>query len=83
MRKTFNDRLQGNRLEWIDDVPETGERSIPVQITILDDRPDLDPKTRGRRMAEILEALARTKGLEKIDPLLWQEETRQDRKRTC
>jgi hypothetical protein len=45
-------------------------------VTFLDDKPVSETKTRGRRMAEILENLAATQTLKNIDPVLWQQETR-------
>jgi len=49
---------------------------LQVHVTFLDDKPGLEPKTRGRRMAEILANLAATQVLGDIDPTLWQQETR-------
>lgn len=79
MSKTFKAWLKGSRLEWIGDVPELGEQRFQVHVTFLDDKPVLEPKTRGRRMAEILESLAATQAMSEVDPVLWQQETRRDR----
>jgi hypothetical protein len=80
MLKTFKAWLKGSRLEWIGDVPdELGEQMLQVYVTFLDEKSVLESKTRGQRMAEILANLAATKGLGDIDPVLWQQETRQDR----
>ncbi|MBW4514737.1 MAG: hypothetical protein KME11_05880 [Timaviella obliquedivisa GSE-PSE-MK23-08B] len=80
MLKTFKAWLKGSRLEWIGDVPnELGEQMLQVHVTFLDDNPVLESKTRGQRMAEILANLAATQVLSNIDPVLWQQETRQDR----
>lgn len=79
MLKTFKAWLRGSRLEWIGEAPEFGRQMLQVHVTLLDSKPDLETKTRGRRMAEILEKLAATEGLSDIDPVLWQRETRQDR----
>ncbi|HEY9749509.1 MAG TPA: hypothetical protein V6C63_12565 [Allocoleopsis sp.] len=79
MMKTFKAWLEGSRLEWIDDVPELGQKRFQVHVTLLDDQPVLEPKTRGQRMAEILAKLATTQALSEVEPVLWQQETRQDR----
>jgi hypothetical protein len=71
--------LTGSHLSWIDDVPELGEQRLQVDVTLLDDQPVLEPKARGRRRAEILANLAATQGLDDIDPIVWQQGTRQDR----
>ncbi|MCY7394515.1 MAG: hypothetical protein LH647_24355 [Leptolyngbyaceae cyanobacterium CAN_BIN12] len=52
---------------------------LQVHVTFLDGKPGLEPKIRGRRMAEILANLAATQVLGDTDPTLWQQETRQDR----
>ena len=79
MLKTFKAWLTGSRLSWIGDVPELNEQMIQVHVTFLDNRPALEPKTRGQRMAEILANLAATQVLGDSDPVVWQQETRQDR----
>lgn len=78
MLKTFKAWLQGSRLEWIGDAPELAQR-LQVQVTLLDDGSGLEAKTRGQSMAEILEKLANTQVMADVDPVLWQQETRQDR----
>jgi hypothetical protein len=79
MLKTFKAWLRGSRLEWIDEIPELGEQKLQVHVTILEDEPGLEPKTRGERMAEILERLATTQASSTVNPVLWQQEIRQDR----
>lgn len=79
MLKTFRAWLKGSRLEWIDDVPALGEKLTPVHVTLLENEQVIDKKTRGQRMAEILEKLAMSQTMTDIDPILWQQETRQDR----
>jgi hypothetical protein len=79
MLKTFKAWLKGSHLEWIGDVPELGEQMLQVHVTFLHNKPVLDPKTRGQRMAEILANLANTQGLSSVDPVLWQQEARRDR----
>ncbi|MEH2295257.1 hypothetical protein [Nostoc sp.] len=79
MLKTFRAWLKGSRLEWIDDVPTLGEQQIPVHVTLLENELVLDKKARGRRMAEILEKIAVSQSMTDVDPVMWQQETRQDR----
>ncbi|MDJ1185618.1 hypothetical protein [Roseofilum casamattae] len=79
MLKTFKALLKGTHLEWIEDRPDREDKILEVYVTLLDEKQISEPKTRGQKMAEILEKLAATEGLEKIDPILWQRETRQDR----
>jgi hypothetical protein len=79
MLRTFKARLRGSHLEWMDDAPEMGEQTLEVYVTVLDGQPIAEPEARGQRMAEILGKLAATQALEDIDPVAWQQETRQDR----
>ncbi|BBD68232.1 hypothetical protein NIES4072_44560 [Nostoc commune NIES-4072] len=79
MLKTFRAWLKGSRLEWIDDVPTLGEQQIPVHVTLLENESVIDKQTRGQRMAEILEKLAGSQAFTDVDPVIWQQETRQDR----
>jgi hypothetical protein len=78
MLKTFKAWLKGNHLEWIDDLPTLGEQQIPVHVTLLENESVIDKQARGRRMAEILEKLAQSRALTDVDPVIWQQETRQD-----
>lgn len=79
MLKTFRAWLKGSSLEWIDDVPTLGEQQIPVHVTLLENESVIDKQARGREMAEILEKLAVSQALTDIDPVIWQQEIRQDR----
>ncbi|WP_413163359.1 hypothetical protein ACL6C3_28720 [Capilliphycus salinus ALCB114379] len=79
MLKTYRAWLKGCRLEWIDDEPDLGEKMLQVHVTFLDEKQVTDSKTRGQKMAEILAKLAATQVLDDVDPVLWQQETRQDR----
>jgi hypothetical protein len=63
----------------IDDVPTLGEQLIPVHVTLLENETVLDKKARGQRMAEMLEKLALSQTMTDIDPIIWQQQTRQDR----
>jgi hypothetical protein len=77
--KTFKARLKGSQLEWIGDVPELGEQTVQVHVTLLEDKPVLESKICGQRMAEILEKLAATPTIGNIDPIVWQQDIRRDR----
>ncbi|MEH2180428.1 hypothetical protein [Nostoc sp.] len=79
MLKTFRAWLKGSHLEWIDDVPLLEDQQIPVHVTLLENESVIDKQARGRRMAEILEKLAVSQTLTDVDPVIWQQETRQDR----
>jgi hypothetical protein len=77
--KTFKARLKGSQLEWIGDVPELGEQTVQVHVTLLEDSSVLESETRGQRMAEILEKLAATPTIGNVDPIVWQQDIRQER----
>ncbi|MBD1933554.1 MULTISPECIES: hypothetical protein [Cyanophyceae] len=79
MLRTFRAWLKGSRLEWIDEIPEFGNRLIQVHVTLLENEPDLEAKSRGRKMAEILEKLSACQALNDVEPVAWQRESRQDR----
>lgn len=81
MLKTFKAWLKGSKIEWIGDRPNLGEQTFQVHVTFLDveEKTVSQSKTRGQKMAEILEKLATTQPLNEVDPVLWQQETRQDR----
>ncbi|MEH2459605.1 hypothetical protein [Nostoc sp.] len=79
MLKTFKAWLKGSHLKWIDDVPTLGEQQIPVHVTLLENESVIDKQARGRRMAEILEKLAVSQSMTDVDPVMWQQETREDR----
>ncbi|HEV2349367.1 MAG TPA: hypothetical protein VG028_05905 [Terriglobia bacterium] len=77
MLNTYKAVLQGNRLEWVEEIPEhlAGDQPVAVSVTILEAHP-----SQGQRMAEALEALARLNSLTHIsDPAAWEREGRKDR----
>jgi len=81
MLHTFNAVLKGNQLQWTDDLPQIGQkgdRPLKVQVTILEEVSDLDPKSRGQKMADILEKLANSNTLLNVYPIAWQSETHSD-----
>ena len=79
MLRTFGAWLKGSRLEWLDQIPEFGNRLIQVHVTLLENEPDVEPKSCGRKMAEILEKLSACQALTDVDPVDWPRETCQDR----
>lgn len=78
MLQTFKAWLRGNRLEWVDEAPVVGDRILQVHVTVLDTNAVAALDDRGQRMAAILEKLAASEPLN-LDPMLWQQQTRQDR----
>lgn len=79
MLRTFKAVLKGNCLEWVDEIPDAGERPINVHVTILEDEISLNTGLRGKKMAEALEKLAKTNAFADVEPVEWQREIRQDR----
>jgi hypothetical protein len=78
MPKTYKAWLIRNRLQWIDEVPSINDQQIQVHVTFVENEPALEAKSRGQRMAEILNNLATTEPVN-VNPVAWQRETRQDR----
>jgi len=56
-----------------------GRQEGLIDVTILKNEPDLEAKSRGRKMVKILEKLSTCQILIDVDPVVWQKETRQDR----
>jgi hypothetical protein len=73
MLKTFKAWLRKSQLDWIDEVPDVGDQIIQVHVTLLENEQGLDIKSRGRRMAEILENLAVSQTPIDVDPSVWQQ----------
>ena len=79
MVRTYKAILNGDRVEWIDGPPETGER-IPVHITIPDKTQQQAPQTEEKTAGELLQVLADMDAFADItDPVAWQREQRKDR----
>jgi hypothetical protein len=77
MARTYNARLHGDRIEWIDP-PPPARGAVPVRVTLLEDH--APPSGRGAEMARILEAIAARGGLADLgDPIEWQRSMREDR----
>ncbi|NES01014.1 MAG: hypothetical protein F6J86_45865 [Symploca sp. SIO1B1] len=56
-----------------------GRQEGLIDVTILKSEPDLEAKSRGRKMAEILEKLSTCQVLMDVDPVVGQQEIRQER----
>jgi hypothetical protein len=87
MLGTYKAVIQGNQIEWVEDVPNLGNQAVPVFVTVLEEQPVISADSeawtqsieRRQKMVEILEKLAGMNALAKIKPVAWQRETRQDR----
>ena len=79
MLQTFKAVLQGNRLEWIDEVPKAN-RPVEVYVIVLEENSSTELEAeRGRAMAEVLEKLSAVNDCADIEPMSWQREEKQDR----
>jgi hypothetical protein len=81
MVRTYRALLRGNRLEWLEEAPESqADHPLSVQVTILEQGTVSEELARGQAMAALLEQLAARGALSDIaDPVRWQRELRQDR----
>lgn len=80
MLQTFKALLVGNRLEWLDEVPQQTEHPIQVHVTLLESASVSETRVGGQAMAEILTQLAELNALAEVtDPVAWQREVRRDR----
>jgi hypothetical protein len=78
---TYKALLRGNRLEWLEEAPESEtDHPLSVQVTILEQGTVAEEHMRGQAMAAVLEQLAARGTLSDIaNPVKWQRELRQDR----
>ena len=81
MLQTFKAILRGDSLEWAEEVRGNlrGDTPVQVLVTILEEEPSLETKGRGQRMAVALEKLAQAQAFAGIDPVVWQQDVRQER----
>ncbi|BDA70503.1 conserved hypothetical protein [Rivularia sp. IAM M-261] len=81
MLQTFRATLRGDSLEWAEEARGNLGNNSPVQVlvTILEEEPVQQTKGRGQRMAAALEKLAEAQAFAGIDPVVWQQDMRQDR----
>jgi hypothetical protein len=83
MLSTYRAVLRGHILEWLSEKPEhlPTDRAISVQVTILDEAPQVVDKQQGRQMAMALEKLAKlpTSTMHATDAASWERELRQER----
>ena len=79
--RTYSALLHGDRLEWLEDAPESQtDTPLRVHVTVLEQEPLAEVHARGHAMAAILEKLAERRTFSAItDPVRWQRELRQDR----
>ncbi|OKH39611.1 hypothetical protein NIES2119_04870 [[Phormidium ambiguum] IAM M-71] len=64
MLQKFKAWLKENHLEWIDEKPEFGDRTIQVQLTLLENETDLEVKVCDRQTAILKADELRTRLLE-------------------
>ena len=76
--RTYRALLHGDRLEWLEDAPESQtDAPLRVHVTVLEQEPSAGVHTRGHAMAAILEKLAERHTFSAItDPVRWQRELR-------
>lgn len=81
MLRTFRAILRGNSLEWGKEVDRLLKHDQPVQVlvTMLEDELLAEACGRGQRMAAVLEKLAQANAFSGVDPVIWQQEVRQER----
>jgi len=81
MMRTYKALLYRDRLEWLEEVPESqADAPLRVYVTVLEQEPPAEAHARGHAMAAILEKLAERHTFSAItDPVRWQRELRQDR----
>ena len=80
MQRIFEAILNGNLLEWANEVPKQGDRPVRVYVTLQEERSNLSAEFRRQRTVEILEKIAASNVCANIsDPVEWQRELRQDR----
>lgn len=83
MSDTYKATLRGNTLTWLDDNPglSLDDQEVNVLVTVLEEpKGSFETQSRGEAMAQCLEQLANTGGIQGIsDPVAWQRELRKDR----
>jgi hypothetical protein len=78
MLRTFKAVLNGNQLEWIDEMPEQVNHPLKVYVTVLEEELIVAPYDQSKKMAAALEKLAASNSFAEVDPVSWQREIRQD-----
>jgi hypothetical protein len=82
MMRTYKAFLHGDRLEWLEEAPESQtDAPLRVHVTVLEQEPPKEAHARGHAMAAMLEKLAEHHNTFSAitDPVRWQRELRQDR----
>jgi hypothetical protein len=80
MLEKYRATVQGNRIEWDDEIPKTLKKGRPqkVDVILISDQPKKKPN--GKKMAEALAKIAAKGGVSSIkDPDKWLREVRNDR----
>lgn len=39
MLRTYKAVIQGNQIEWVEEVPNLGNQAVPVLVTVLEEQP--------------------------------------------
>ena len=79
MKRAYKAILRGDKVEWLDDAPET-EEPVQVYITISNLPNSDDSQSEGQTVFEALQALADMGAFDDFeDPVAWQREIRKDR----
>ncbi len=77
MLKSYHGILNGDRIEWQGDAPQT---SGPVAVDVSINEAPTRTRSDGKRMAEIAREIAKSGTFDAIkDPVEWQREMRRDR----
>ena len=79
MKPAYKAILHGDRVEWLDGVPEV-DGPLQVYITVTDRSLPADTDLSGKTVFELMQELADMGAFAEIDdPVAWQREIRKDR----
>ena len=79
MKQVFKAILHGDRVEWLDDAPES-DGPIQVYVSVMEVKRDDDLEPGQKSIVELFQALADSGAFADIeDPVAWQREQRKDR----
>jgi len=80
MVATYHAMLRAGRLDWGTEGPPPSLSQLTVPVTVTVETSPPASSARGKAMAAALAKIAETGGAQSYgDPLIWQQETRQDR----
>jgi len=74
-RQTYRAILQGSQITWLDTPPDLPTET-EIYVTVAQ---PTSKASRGQAMTAALEKLAQLNTFKGVDPIAWQQETRQDR----